>query len=1315
MTSVDVNGTRAPNPVASATQVGHQVRFYAGSCYPAETIARYLADGLRIGGAAVAVATQEHRAAIQNALGERGIDVGRAVIDRRLIMLDAVEALAELESDGDISAERFEAVIGGVIFPLLGVVPELRVFGEMVNVLVERGRSAQALRLEGLWNRLRQSFTFDLLCAYSLTSFGGGDARAYFSGVCSAHEQARILSGITTECSEADVQPVPLMEEERSAGSSEATSAKHRTTELFLAEAARLFSSSLDLDTTIQHVANLAVPAIADWSVVDLLGEEGSWFDRVAVGHHTDDGEELAHGLKRRYPLERSAPLGVARAIVDRRTQRLIDVRDDQLQAIAHDEVHLSLMRRTKARSFVSAPMVARGEAIGAFTLVSSSRNFDAHDMWLTEQLASSAAASIENARLFRREQRARVRVTRMQEVTAALSRASTADEVATTACRMGSEAMEAQSGALWLTRKDGSLRLAGSWGTPREFIEQFTFIAKGKKGAPVAHVAETGEAVWVETSDDYRRLAPDIFEQARTAGRIASFGAVPLRVGERIEGVICFGHEVDHRYDGDQRGFYFALAEVCSQALERARLADADRRLLEAERLAHSETHLLFKLTEAVNRGEDAKSVFEPALDAIKQAVGLDRAAILLFDGAGVMRFEAWSGLSEAHRRAVEGHALWSHDAKDPQPIFVADAFDDASIVAYRSIFESENIRALGVVPIVHQGELLGEFMVCADEARVFSKREVEIAGTIACEVAQAVARGKLLGLERDARARAELEQRRSAFLAEASVQLASSLDWRRTITAVMRLAIPDLADWCVLEVIDPGAAVRCVSVLHREPTKEALARKLVDDGGSCSPLVDVMDTGQGALLTRLEQPLIDSGAPKERIETLRALGLGSAMIVPLPARGRTLGRLSFVREAEGAYDGGDLGLAEAIGRRAGIAIDNAWLYESERSARERAEAAERALMEADRRKDQFLAVLAHELRNPLAPVMNAAEILRKRGGDDPLVQRSREIIERQVQHMARMIDDLLDASRVSRGKMMLRPERIDLASIVRATVEDRRSEAERASLALDVVVPRLPVWTQGDKTRIAQAVGNLLHNAIKFTDSGGRVCIELTVEGKSARITVKDSGVGIRSEILDRVFEPFSQDDQTLARTQGGLGIGLALVKGLVELHDGTVSAESQGPGRGSEFRIVLPLKDGAMQSAAGDVEQRSGRRRVLVIEDNVDAAEMLAALLELAGHSTAIAHDGAQGLVAAREFRPDIVLCDIGLPGDLDGYAVARAFRGSVELSACVLVALTGYGQEADRARALQEGFDLHLTKPFNPRQLEDLIRKLDTSVR
>jgi PAS domain S-box-containing protein len=368
----------------------------------------------------------------------------------------------------------------------------------------------------------------------------------------------------------------------------------------------------------------------------------------------------------------------------------------------------------------------------------------------------------------------------------------------------------------------------------------------------------------------------------------------------------------------------------------------------------------------------------------------------------------------------------------------------------------------------------------------------------------------------------------------------------------------------------------------------------------------------------------------------------------------------------------------------------------------------AEDALRQADRRKNEFLGVLSHELRNPLAPIRSALYILDRAAPGTEQAERAREIISRQANHLARIVDDLLDVTRISRGKIQIRLARIELGELVRRTVEDHRTLFTDRAVELVLRAPDGPLWVDADATRLAQVVGNLLHNAAKFTSARGHVAVAVERDGPSSvAVRVRDDGIGIAPEVLPHLFEPFRQADDSLHRSLGGLGLGLALVKGLVEMHRGCVQARSDGLGRGAELSVVLPLQrpDRAVHRAAAPARARLERRRVLVIEDNVDSAQTLKEVLELHGQDVAVAHDGQDGVDKARALRPDIVFCDIGLPG-LDGYEVARQIRADPGISP-LLVAVTGYARPDDQKRALDAGFDQHIGKPLEVELLAQIL--------
>ena len=367
----------------------------------------------------------------------------------------------------------------------------------------------------------------------------------------------------------------------------------------------------------------------------------------------------------------------------------------------------------------------------------------------------------------------------------------------------------------------------------------------------------------------------------------------------------------------------------------------------------------------------------------------------------------------------------------------------------------------------------------------------------------------------------------------------------------------------------------------------------------------------------------------------------------------------------------------------------------------------AEQVLREADRRKDEFLATLSHELRNPLAPLRNALELLRRSGEDPRLKERALAIMGRQLHQLVRLTDDLLDVSRITTDRLELRCEHIDLRAVLASAIETTQPLLDAAGHVLTADLPSEPLWVDADFTRIAQAFANLLNNAAKYTDRGGGVRVSARREGREVVAAVSDTGIGIDPRLMPRIFDMFMQADRS-DRAQSGLGIGLTLAKRLVELHQGRIEAQSEGPGRGTTFVVRLPAVSAPVEERPGvPVERRRAAPcRVLVAEDIPDAAEMLRLMLESMGHEVRVAADGVQAVALAREWAPQIALLDIGMPR-MDGYEAARQIRALLR-SDVVLVALTGWGQEADQRHAREAGFDRHLTKPADPDVLEELIR-------
>jgi PAS domain S-box-containing protein len=586
--------------------------------------------------------------------------------------------------------------------------------------------------------------------------------------------------------------------------------------------------------------------------------------------------------------------------------------------------------------------------------------------------------------------------------------------------------------------------------------------------------------------------------------------------------------------------------------------------------------------------------------------------------------------------------------------------------------------------------------------------------------------------------------------FLANVGVLLGGSLDPQITLEQVTRLAVPHLGDWCFVALKNSEGVPEMVAAAHRSTEKLAAFWKRHTKYGFVNSATQgfpwVIRTGQPEIVEQTNEQMWRETIPQEEYrQEIREASHRSTMIVPLEVRGQILGAIGFsYAETDRHFSESDLPLAQELARRAAIAIENARLY--------------RQLQDADRRKDEFLAMLAHELRNPLAAISGARSLMDEllEGEAKIITGTPRAILERQISQLSRLVDDLLDVSRITRGKIELRRKHVDFCDIVRNALDGVRPLILSRRHNLQVELPQGPVPVDADPARLGQIVSNLVTNAAKYTDPSGQITVSLGVSGHEAILRVRDNGTGLSPEMLQSIWGLFVQSDRTLERSQGGLGIGLTLVKSLAEMHGGRVGASSEGLGQGSEFFVALPLlapqpeteqqtlrqpvsnsipETGALESEisvskakresnvpskttsnsstsnasiSNASTSKAPKSRILVVDDNEDAAMMLCAYLESCGHDVQVAHDGAQGLILACGWQPDVALLDIGMPG-MDGYEVARKLRTLPEGVGMRLIAVTGYGQPADRDLAIEAGFNFHLTKPVD---IEELKRMIET---
>jgi PAS domain S-box-containing protein len=548
-------------------------------------------------------------------------------------------------------------------------------------------------------------------------------------------------------------------------------------------------------------------------------------------------------------------------------------------------------------------------------------------------------------------------------------------------------------------------------------------------------------------------------------------------------------------------------------------------------------------------------------------------------------------------------------------------------------------------------------------------------------------------------------------AFLAEASREIASSLDYETTLANVARMTVPGFADWCTVDVVEDDGSLKRLAVAHVDPAKvewaHELQKRYPDDPKAQHGIPNVLRTGRSELYAEIPDALlVEVARDAEHLRLCREIGFASAILTPLVAHGRTLGAISLITAESGRrYNAEDLALAENLAARAALAIDNARLY--------------RTAQNANHLKDEFLATLSHELRTPLTAILGWTHLLRSGQSGDKSAAEILETIERNARSQAQLIDDLLDVSRIITGKLRLDIRRVDPASFIETTIEALRPAAEAKDIRIQKVMDTAVISVAGDPARLQQIVWNLLSNAIKFTPKGGRVQVRLERINSHIEIAVSDTGAGIKPEFLPHVFERFRQADQKTTRQHGGLGLGLAIVRHLVELHGGAVGAESAGEGRGATFIVKLPVvsvyqkEDFAerIHPSARDLlpsyecPERLDGLKVLVVDDEPDTRELLRVGISQCGAEVMTAGSAQEALAAIEKERPHLLISDIGMPGE-DGYELIRKVRALPAGRGRNLpsIALTAYARTEDRLRAIRAGYQMHIPKPV---ELAELI--------
>jgi signal transduction histidine kinase/CheY-like chemotaxis protein len=718
----------------------------------------------------------------------------------------------------------------------------------------------------------------------------------------------------------------------------------------------------------------------------------------------------------------------------------------------------------------------------------------------------------------------------------------------------------------------------------------------------------------------------------------------------------------------------------------------------------------------------EAAGSLFASlSMADVLPAVGALAERLLPADAYAVWRYDAAAGAAGAwvslwHKNLsppfVAAVTEWTASLDSsllPEPVVVSDSTTAPILEARRAIYVAEGIRSVAIVPLRVHNVTHGTVVAYYRTRKEFTDADRRVATALSNLGSSALATALLYEEQSQSRAAAELAERRAVFLADAGAALASSLNYQDTLKTVSQLAVPEIADWCAVDIVDHRGSLTRLAVSHVDPGKIAFAETLQQqyppDPAAPHGVHECVRTRTPILIEEISEEMVRAGArDAHHAELILELGLQSYMCVPLVAHGRALGALTFaVAESGRRYTKADLRFADDVASRAALAVENARAYDE--------------VSRANRLKDDFLATLSHELRTPLNAVLGYTRMLRTGALPADKHARALETVERNALSLTQLVEDVLDVSRIEAGKIRLDVQPVSLPRVVEAAIATVKPAADARGVRIQTIVNPLTPHISGDAERLQQIIWNLLSNAVKFTPRGGRVQVRLEQVDSSVEVVVSDTGAGIARDFLPHVFERFRQADSRFSREHGGLGLGLAITRHLVEMHGGTIEAASDGQGTGSTFRIRLPLvivhgqpvpqgiraharSDGA---DAGALEDLSGVR-VLAVDDDLDALVLLREVLETAGAVVTTAGSAAEALEIAEHAAHDVLISDIGMPG-MDGFELIRRIRGMSDttVNRIPAAALTAYARSDDRTRTLQSGFQMHLSKPINPAEL------------
>ena len=871
---------------------------------------------------------------------------------------------------------------------------------------------------------------------------------------------------------------------------------------------------------------------------------------------------------------------------------------------------------------------------------------------------------------------RARERLEALSDVAASLSEARTREQVAHAVVERGMRVAGADICTLYLLDEPGkTLELVAHRGVAAGILEKIRRISEDQGNPAVFEMLRSATPIWAENEADYAARFPGLAQMKVEGPRAKAFWSCPLVVEGKPFGLLGMGFYEPRRFPEDDRALVGTLCQQCAQAL------------LRAQRL----------------EGEDeARRWFTTTLKSIGDAV-------IATDPEGRVTFmngvaEELTGFGEAEARGRPLHEvfqIFSEQTRAPVENPVAKVLREGTVVglANHTLLRSKQGREIAIddsgAPIRSEsGQLFGVVLVFRD-----------------------VTREKAEGARRE-------------FLSKAGEALVASLDYQVTLANVARLAVPTIADWCGVDILEPGAQKPYqAAVAHVDPSKlefaQALRERYPPDPNARTGSPEVIRSGKSELYPEIPQAFLEAAAKDaEHLRLIRELRLESAMVVPLRGRNRILGAMSFVYAESGRrYTEEDLAFGEDFARRAALAIENSLALKQVEASRAHEHRLRAEAEVASRAKDEFLAVVSHELRTPLNAVLGWAVTLRRKTLV-PETDRGLAIIERNARTQAKLIEDVLDVSRIISGKLILNLGPTNVADAITASIETIAPAAAAKNIVVSHTFDDEPLIITADADRVQQIVWNLLSNAVKFTPKGGSVSVEAERDGSNVAIRISDSGEGIRPEALPHIFDLFHQADASTTRRHGGLGLGLAIVRQLVTAHGGSVHAESAGDGKGATFVIEIPARSAipaveraprssatAERASDGLEPPRLDGLRLLIVDDEEDALMLVAEVLRERGAEVHAATSVNEALAKFETVRPDVLVSDIGMPHE-DGYSLIRrirllpAERGGRTPS----VALTAYAREEDAQRAFAAGYQQHVVKPVEPEHLVNVVANL-----